>query len=93
MSTTKEPQPEASPNGLSPKQKLVDNERVKLMATAFNNGAVAAFVTGIVGPVASELYGITTPKAPYWWAFGLFWMAAAASLHLIARLTLGNLEP
>lgn len=93
MSTTAEQQPEASPDGLPPKEKLVENERVKLAATALNNGAVAAFVAGIVWPAASELYGITAPKAPYWWAFGLLWMITAAALHLFARQLPGNLEP
>jgi hypothetical protein len=93
MSTTTEQQPEASPGGLPPKEKLVENERVKLTATALNNGAIAAFVASIVGPAASELYGITAPKSPYWWAFGLCWLIGAAVLHMSARRVLGDLEP
>ncbi len=57
------------PNGPSvqaAKRKLVDNERVKLTATALNNGAIAATVASVIGPAASELYGISTPKSPYW---------------------------
>jgi hypothetical protein len=38
----------------------------QLMATALNNEAVAALIASVVGPTASELYGITNPKAPYW---------------------------
>jgi hypothetical protein len=63
------------------------------MATALNNGAVAAIVASVVGPGASDLYGIATPKSPYWWVFGLAWMSLGVILHAIARKALGDLEP
>ncbi len=75
------------------KRKLVENERVKSTATALNNSAIAATVASVIGPAASDLYAITTPKSPYWWWFGLAWMILATGLHLTARKTLGDLEP
>ncbi len=81
------------PDTPSPKQKLIDNERAKLSATALNNGAVAATVASVVGPTASELHGITAPTSPYWWAFGACWMILAVGLHLLARRIRGDLEP
>jgi hypothetical protein len=75
------------------KRKLVANELAKLTATALNNGAVAAMIASVVGPAASDLYGIATPKSPYWWVFGLAWLFIAAGLHLAARTALGELEP
>ena len=75
------------------KQKLVANELAKLTATALNNSAIAAVITSVVGPAASDLYGLTKPASPYWWAFGLAWLIIAAGLHLAARKALGELEP
>lgn len=65
MSTTTGHQPGTSPNSLTPKQKLIRNERVRLWATALNNGAVTTVVAAVVGPTAYELYGITAPKSPH----------------------------
>ena len=73
-------------------KKLVANERAKLTAMALNNGAVAAMITSVVGPGASVLYGIATPKTPYWWEFGLAWIIISAGLHMAARTALGELE-
>ncbi len=75
------------------KTKLVANEVAKLTATALNNGAVAAVITSVVGPAASGLYGITTPKSPYSWEFGGAWLLVGALLHAMARKQLKDLEP
>ena len=75
------------------KKKLVANELAKLTATALNNSAVAAVIASVIGPAASDLYGITMPKSPYWWMFGIAWLLAAAVLHFIARKLLEDLEP
>jgi hypothetical protein len=53
------------------KKKLIANELAKMAATALNNSAVAAVIASVVGPAASDLYGITTPKSPYRWEFGI----------------------
>jgi lysozyme family protein len=74
-------------------QKLIDNERVKLLALALNNTAVAALATGALGPAASLLYGVTRLESPYSYAFALFWIAGAISLHAVAQLTLKELTP
>lgn len=55
MSTTTEEQPEPGPSRPTPKQKLVYNERIRLWATALNDGAVAAVVAAVVGPTAAGL--------------------------------------
>ena len=82
-----------SPADPAAKKKLIANKLAKLTATALNNSAVAAVIASVVGPAASDLYGITTPKSPYWWLFGLAWLMAAAVLHFIARKMLEDLEP
>ena len=55
---------------------LVRNERIKLVATALSNTAVATVVTAIIAPVAGFLYG-SSPIASSWWplmaSFG-FWL-------------------
>ena len=76
-----------------PRATLVANERVKITATMLNNAAVAAFVTSIVAPGATALYGAILPKSPYWLWFGLCWVATAAALHVGARVTLRDLQP
>ncbi len=90
--STRTPGP-SSPADPTAKRKLVANELAKLTATALNNGAVAAVIASVVGPAASDLYGVTTPKSSYWWGFGLAWLMAAAVLHFIARKMLEDLEP
>jgi fatty acid desaturase len=91
--TVSPPDPTAPDDERTPRQKLIDNERARLTATALNNSAVAAFVTSVVGPVASDLYGITAPKTAYWWLFGLCWLTGSALLHFGARSMLERLEP
>jgi hypothetical protein len=75
------------------RQKLIDNERVKLLALALNNAAVAALATGVLGPTASFLYGVTRIESPYSFAFGLFWIAGAVSMHAVAQIVLKDLVP
>ena len=40
------------------------NERLRLLATALNNTAVAIFATAIIAPIAGFLYGVTTADRP-----------------------------
>ncbi len=93
MSTSTEMPGPSGPADPAAKKKLVANEVARLTATALNNGAVAAMITSVVGPAASDLYGIATPKSPYWWLFGLAWITIAAGLHFAARTAIGELEP
>jgi hypothetical protein len=71
----------------------VANEVAKLTANALNNGAGAAVITSVVGPDASGLHGMTTPKSRCSWAFGCAWLLVGALLHAIARKQLKDLEP
>ena len=82
---------DAPPDGR--RANLVANEQVKLTANMLNNTAVAAFVTSIIAPGATALYGAGFPKSPYWVWFGVCWMATAAALHIGARVALRDLEP
>ncbi len=75
------------------RRKLVANERIKITATLLNNAAVAAFVTGIIGPTATDLYGVSIPTTRYWWFFGVCWICLCALLHAVARRVLGDLKP
>jgi hypothetical protein len=84
---------EAAPTDPIAKQKLVNNERYKISATALNNASVAAVITSVVAPATADLYGIGAPKSPYWWVFGMCWLAGSAALHFAARHLLGDLEP
>ena len=71
----------------------IDNERVKLTATALNNTAVAVIVTGVIVPSASFLYGLATvPQARFWWLIALAWLVGGIALHAGARLALGRLK-
>lgn len=72
---------------------MVANERVKITATMLNNTAVAAFITSVVAPGASAVYGANVPKSPYRVWFGLCRLGSAAILHVSARVTLGGLKP
>jgi hypothetical protein len=40
---------------------LIGNERTRLLATGLNNVSVATFVTALIAPSASYLYGISGP--------------------------------
>ena len=72
---------------------LIENERTKLLANAFDRASTACVTVGILAPIAAVLYGATgTPMAP--WALALawaIWFVCAAALHLMARLILGGL--
>ena len=93
MSQANQHQPGGPADSRTPRQKLIDNERARLTAQALNNSAVAAFAAGVVGPVASDLYGIAAPKSPILVGFGLCCIAGSALLHLSARWTLGGRRP
>jgi hypothetical protein len=72
--------------------KLVHNEQMKLGATLFNSVAVAFIVTGLVVPAIAVSYGTTVPRSPSWIGYSMFWVAAAALNHPIARLLLSRMR-
>ena len=63
--------------------KLRTNERLKLLATAMNNIALALAIAGFVGPIVAG----ARPGASH-----LFWMAAASVVHAVAQFVLGRLR-
>ncbi len=73
---------------------LIRNERVKLVATALNNAAVATFVTALIAPSASVLYGLTSPTASRLWPLiACGWFTASVILHLTAQQVIKRLSP
>jgi hypothetical protein len=73
---------------------LVENERIKLTATALNNMATAVMVTGAVAPLIAAFYGVGTGMAhglPLL-ASAVLWIGAGAGIHLLARRFLGGLK-
>jgi hypothetical protein len=71
---------------------LIHNERVKLLATALNNTAVATVVTAVVAPIAAFLYGSIVVASAWWPLMGLVWFFGGLSLHVTAQLMLGRLK-
>ena len=72
---------------------LVDNERIKLLAAALNNTAVATVVAGILGPAAGVSYGLSGVGANRWWfATGAIWFFAGLGLHYSAQQVLRRLK-
>jgi len=71
---------------------LIHNERMKLLATALNNSAVATIVTAVIAPTASLLYGLTAIATGWWLAMALVWFLGGLSLHITAHLVLGRLK-
>ena len=63
------------------------NERLKLLATGFNNLALAFLIGGIVGPLVAGNQAL--------WSRPLStaaWVASGLSLHLCAQFVLGFLR-
>ena len=71
----------------------VDNERIKLLAAALNNIAVATIVAGIVGPAAGVSYGLSGAGPNRWWfVAGIIWFLAGVGLHYSAQQVLRRLK-
>jgi Na+/melibiose symporter-like transporter len=71
---------------------LVQNERIKLLATAISTTGVATVVTAFIAPIAAALYGSTTVTARGWWVISIIWLLVGFTLHLIAQAILGRLR-
>jgi hypothetical protein len=71
---------------------LVRHEQRKLVATLFNNVAVAFIVTGLVVPVVALAYGTTVPRGRYWVGYALLWLVMAGVNHQMARMRLARME-
>ncbi len=73
---------------------VVDNERIKLAASAFDRLSTSLATVGFVGPFVSLVYGAgQTVLAPQFSVIAaICWLIAALSLHLIAQQLLGALR-
>ena len=73
----------------------IHNERVKLLALAFNTAATSSFTVGVLAPVAAAFYDFgpsrEAPKTIFLGA--LLWIGASVVLHLAGRRVLGWLKP
>ena len=72
---------------------LIQNERIKLFATALNNLGVAIFVTALVAPAVAFLYGTAHAATGYWWLISGAWLLGGVSIHFGAQVALGRLKP
>lgn len=74
--------------------KIVNNERVKLVAATINAGAIACIGTGGITPVISMIYGLPLYQmAPYkLFLYSVLFIAFGIMLHLVALHILGRME-
>jgi hypothetical protein len=70
---------------------LIENERTKLLANAFDRASTACLTVGIAAPAAGYIYGINQLSGLFWISVVFVWLGVAIGLHLIARYTLGAL--
>jgi hypothetical protein len=70
------------------------NERIKLLANAFDRGSTACFSVGVIAPLAAVVYSNGTfGLTPFFFAVATAsWLLAAVALHLVAREILGGLR-
>jgi len=71
---------------------LVQNERIKLLATAVSTTGVATIVTAFIAPIAAYLYGTSTVNAGNWWLLSIVWLLVGFGLHIVAQIVLGRLR-
>lgn len=80
-----------------PASELVQNERIKLVATAFNTLATFTITAGILAPAVAAYWRISSGPPPDLTnseiAIGmLIWFAVAVALHWLGSLVLGSLR-
>jgi hypothetical protein len=74
---------------------LIHNELTKLTANALDRASTACLAVGVFGPAVAVLYGVGGAATVGTWLIALgslFWLVAAAMLHLAARRVLGSLQ-
>lgn len=73
---------------------LIQNERIKLLASAFNTAATSSFTVGVLAPLAASFYDVgAQPFALRSLLLGtLVWFSACVVLHLSAQRILRNLR-
>lgn len=72
---------------------LIHNERLKLLATGFNNLGIASIVSGFLAPAGAQLYG-TMAVEDAWRGVALFtiWLSLGVLLMCYAQSVLGGLK-
>jgi hypothetical protein len=71
---------------------LVQNERIKLFATALSTTGVATVVTSFIAPISGYLYGSSSVSGGNWWLVSIVWLFVGFALHLVAQIVLGRLR-
>lgn len=75
---------------------VIDNERTKLLANAFDRASTACFTVGIVTPAAGYAYNIADFGKLFGWPRLALtvaaWLIVAVTLHWIARRILKGLK-
>lgn len=76
------------------RQAAINNEKLKLSATALNNVAVALFAGGSVLPIVALSFPLATapPSGAYSLLAIVIWGLVAACLHGIARTVLNGIR-
>ena len=75
---------------------LITNERTRLLASALNTACTSCFTVGVATPIAGYVYNVSGFRSGI--EIGaivislVIWLAAAASLHMIARTVIGGLR-
>lgn len=72
-----------------------DNERSKLEATALNNIAVAVVVAGVIAPVFSVIYNLSTKPnltVPEMIGAAAAWLSTAYLTHRVGKSRLRNMR-
>lgn len=85
---------EARLRGLQASQnKLVQNERTKLLANALDRASTACVTVGVATPVATYLWDLSRAALGPWFLLAscYVWLAVAWALHIFARRVLGGL--
>lgn len=78
---------------MTPTEKLVHNERLKLRANALNTLGSSYFTIGALAPMVSLLYGNPTHAQP-WYIYVMFLISFSAGgirLHKLGQQTLNGL--
>jgi hypothetical protein len=70
---------------------LVRNERIRLVATFFNNIGVAALAAGVIFPLYSSTL-VALVKSPPWWLPPSVGLSVGFACHAVGCYVLGKLK-
>jgi MFS-type transporter involved in bile tolerance (Atg22 family) len=80
-------------SGVTDEERAIHNERTKLVATYFNNLAVALIAVGALAPLVGRVVGSSALHAAFLFLLAAVCILASIALHYSARRTLGRLKP